>query len=231
MGASQGIGMTKEWSNWLRSAACDFNIEVDEKTLRLLGGFVEELLSANQTTNLTAITDPEEIAESLILDSIIPGKYLFEKKQILDLGTGGGFPGIPLKIVFSELNLTLIDARRKKINFLKYVIRQLGLEDIVARQIRAEELAGQGARFDVVITRAVSSLDALIKMALPLLKKDGVFIAMKGSHYQAEIDALKQETLIKSGREKYAVRQLAIDVETYRLPVLGILRALIFVRV
>ncbi len=196
----------------------------------LLGSFVKELLSANQTTNLTAITDPEEIAESLILDSIIPGKYLFDKKQILDLGTGAGFPGIPLKIVFPELNLTLIDARRKKVNFLKYVIRQLGLEDIAARQIRAEELAGEGGRFDAVITRAVADLAHLIKLAFPLLKKEGVLIAMKGSNYQAEIDALLANSSVSIGKEKYPADKLKIDVETYRLPFSGINRALIFLR-
>ncbi len=222
--------MTKEWGNWLRSAARDFNIEMDEKTLRLLDGFVKELLNANQTTNLTAITDPEEIAESLILDSIIPGKYLFDKKQILDLGTGAGFPGIPLKIVFPELNLTLIDARRKKVNFLKYVIRQLGLEDISARQIRAEELAGEGGRFDAVITRAVADLAHLIQLAFPLLKKEGVLVAMKGSNYQAEIDALLADSSLSIGKEKYPADKLRIEVETYRLPVSKINRAIILVR-
>jgi len=222
--------MTERWSNWLRSAARDFHVEINEEALRLLDRFVEELLNANQATNLTAITDPEEIAESLILDSLVPGKYLFEKKQILDLGTGGGFPGIPLKIVFPELHLTLIDAKRKKINFLKYVIRQLRLENIEARQIRAEDIATQGRNFDAVITRAVADLAHLIQLVSPLLEEEGVLIAMKGSHYQAEIDALRQHSFLAIGREKYPIEEFQIDVETYRLPISGIERALIFVR-
>lgn len=226
----QDIGMTNQWTDWLRSSARDLNVSLNEEKIRLLDEFIRELSSANQTVNLTGITSPLEIAESLILDSIFPGQYLRDKTQVLDLGTGAGFPGIPLKIVYPDFLMTLIDAKRKKINFLKYMIRQLGLEGISARQIRAEELAGQGGRFDVVITRAVSSLDALIQMGLPLLKKDGVFVAMKGSNYQAEIDGLKQMTFINVSGEKCFINQLTIDIETYRLPVSGILRALIFVR-
>ena len=222
--------MTKEWSNWLCSAARDFHFEINEERLRLLEGFVEELLNANQATNLTAITDPEEIAENLILDSIIPGKYLLGKTRILDLGTGAGFPGIPLKIVFPELNLTLIDAKRKKVNFLKYVIRQLRLENIEAQQIRAEDLAIQGRRFDAVITRAVADLAHLIQIVFPLLEEKGALVAMKGSNYQAEIDALRQDSFLAIGKERYPVEKLKIDVETYRLPISGIDRGLIFVR-
>ena len=222
--------MTKEWSNWLFSAARDFHVEINEEGLRLLDSFVEELLNANQATNLTAITDPEEIAENLILDSIIPGKHLLDKKQILDLGTGAGFPGIPVKICFPELHLTLIDAKRKKVNFLKYVIRQLRLENIEARQIRAEDLAIQGRKFDAAITRAVADLAHLIQLASPLLEEEGALIAMKGSNYQAEIDALRQHSFLAIGREKYPVEKFQIDVETYRLPISGIERALIFVR-
>ena len=223
--------MTEEWSHWLRSAARDFHVEINEEGLHLLDGFVQELLNANQTTNLTAITDPEEIAETLILDSIIPGKYLLGKTRILDLGTGAGFPGIPLKIVFPELNLTLIDAKRKKVNFLKYVIRQLRLENIEAKQVRAEDLIDQGRRFDAVITRAVADLAHLVQLASPLLDEEGVLVAMKGSNYQAEIDAVRQHSFLAIGREKYPVEELKIDVETYRLPLSGIERALIFVRV
>lgn len=204
--------------------------EVNDEKVELLDKFTKELIAANQTVNLTAITDPEEIADKLILDSIFPGQFIPRSSAILDLGTGAGFPGIPLKIAYPDFFVTLIDGKRKKVNFLKYVIRQLRLKDIEARHIRAEELTGQGKRFDVVITRAVSPLDHLIKLALPLLEKDGLFVAMKGSNYQAEIDSLRDDAFIQTDKKKYNTRKLGIEVETYRLPVSGIARALIMVR-
>ena len=222
--------MINQWTNWLRSAARDFNISLNKEKIQLLDIFIGELFNANQTFNLTSITTPLEIAENLVLDSIFPGKFFLNKKHILDLGTGAGFPGIPLKIAHPDFAMTLIDGKRKKINFLKYVIRQLELVNIEAKHIRAEELAGQGTRFDVVITRAVSDLGVLIKLAFPLLEKDGVFIAMKGSNYQAEIDTLKKKSVINIGKEKFPVNQLKIDVEPYRLPISGIDRAVIKVR-
>ncbi len=220
-----------QWFECVRPGAGELGIALDEGKVALLETYVKELLDASQGLNLTRLTEPLEIAESLILDSIFPGKFLPEAKPVLDLGTGAGLPGIPLKIAYPALSMTLIDGRRKKINFLKHVIRQLGLKDTKARHIRAEDLAEQGARFGIVITRAVSSLKDLIKLALPLLEKEGLFIAMKGSNYQTEIDELRTDAFIHTENNKYNTRKIEIEVERYRLPVSGIDRALIMVRI
>ena len=224
------ITVNRRLQQLLTTASQRVNVELDENKIERLIPFINELLAVNQTVNLTAIVDPEEIIDKLILDSIFPNPFIPPASRILDIGTGAGFPGIPLKIVSRDLRMTLIDGKRKKINFLKYVIRQLSIEGIEARHVRAEALAGEGRRFNVVITRAVASLADLIQLAFPLLEKEGMLIAMKGSNYQTEIEALKENSVIKTGKEIFPVDQLKINVEKYQLPLSGFERALIFIR-
>ncbi len=212
-----------QWrSGWLRGAA-DLGLDLDEKKIRLLETFARELLDANRTVNLTSVDDPLEIAENLMLDSMAPGRFIPKGANILDLGTGAGFPGVPLKIGFPDFDLTLIDGNRKKINFVKYAIRQLKLENITARQVRAEELAREQERFDVVISKAVTAMPQLIRLAMPLLKKGGMLMAMKGRGYQAELDPAKLAEVVDMER-------IRIDIEHYRLPQLNIDRVLVIVR-
>ncbi len=180
------------WNGWLSSGAEELGLELDEQKIALLRRFAEELMEAGKTFNLTGITDPFEMAVKLMLDSIYPGKFIPDDARVLDLGTGAGFPGVPLKIARPELSMNLIDSRRKRINFLKYAIARLGLTGIRAEQIRAEDLAKrEGQQYDTVVCRAVSSLAELAGLAAPLLKKNGRLVAMKGDMYKAmaEVEA------------------------------------------
>ena len=220
----------EQWQQHLRRGAGKLDIVLDDRHVDLLEAFVRELLAANERLNLTRIVDPEEMADKLLLDSVYPGRFLEGEGKVLDLGTGGGFPGIPLKIERPEMELTLIDGKRKKINFVKYVIRQLGLEGIEARQVRAEELVGEGKRFGCVITRAVASLADLVGMAFPVLEKGGVVAAMKGARYQEEIERFRKTGKIACGGGMVDPGALDIRVERYQLPLSGLERALVLIR-
>ncbi len=220
------------WKKNLETRAGSIGINLDNHLIDQIAIFASELIDSNKKVNLTAITDAEEIAEKHILDSLIPSKYIPANASVIDLGTGGGFPGIPLKIFMPSLSFSLVDSSRKKINFLKYVIRILNLQTIFAYQFRVEELsihpdfAGQ---FDVVISRAFTSLERFLVLAAPLIKPEGFIIAMKGKEVQKELDALDAA---KTGINVYKIndRKFKLQVEKYRLPVSGDDRSLVIAR-
>lgn len=157
--------------------------------------YLQLLLKWNKTYNLTAITDPAEIKIKHFEDSLAPIPFLpchaeasAKAGRLLDIGTGAGFPGIPLKIARPDLHIVLLDAQRKKIAFCQAVIRELGLTEIEAYQGRAEDLkrVEKWGKFDVVISRATFSLQDFLKMALPFSKPSGLAIAMKSRNWEKE---------------------------------------------
>jgi 16S rRNA (guanine527-N7)-methyltransferase len=222
-----------EWRMKLVALCEESNLSMDNHTIELFGVFAEELLACNSKLNLTTITDPMEFSEKHILDSLIPARYIDSWASVLDIGTGGGFPGIPLKIYMPSLKVTLIDKSRKKVNFLKYVIRRLELNQILALQKNAEKLIFDKSvikTFDVVISRAFTSLDTLISLALPVLKKNGLAIAMRGE--PPESDIIQKSFINNNGIHVYCVdnNYLQIDIHPYRLPSLDKERYLILIR-
>jgi len=173
--------------------------------------------------NLTRITDPEEVAVKHFIDSIAPAAMIDSGSRVLDIGSGGGFPGIPLKIFNPTISVALIDASRKKVSFLKHIIRKLKLQNICALHVRAEDLVRKSTfahKFDIVICRALADLDTLIDMALPLLASGGTMMALKGKYRQNEIDDLFH-TFKKDG--------LVLNIKRYMLPYLKSERTLIMI--
>ncbi|MEG1345156.1 MAG: 16S rRNA (guanine(527)-N(7))-methyltransferase RsmG, partial [Acidaminococcaceae bacterium] len=155
--------------------------------------YYELLIETNKVMNLTAITEPEEVAVKHIIDSLLAyDEQVFPGKLLADIGTGAGFPGLPLKIYCPQLRVVLIDSLAKRLRFLEQVISELGLEGITCVHLRAEE-AGQNKnhreKYDLVTARAVARLAVLAEYCLPLVKKGGYFIALKGSKYEQEIVA------------------------------------------
>jgi 16S rRNA (guanine527-N7)-methyltransferase len=159
------------------------------------------LLEWNKKFNLTAITDEEQIYKKHFEDSLTALHYIEETdKTIIDVGTGAGFPGVPILIERPDLKLTLIDARRKKIEFLRALIDELGFPDVEIIHGRAEEQKRLFNKFDVCVARAVANLKESLKICIPLIKPGGKFIALKGAKAEAEIkDA---ETTLKKLRSK-----------------------------
>jgi 16S rRNA (guanine527-N7)-methyltransferase len=221
-----------QWHNLLNSTASLIDIDLDSQSIDQIANYVSELLGANTKVNLTSITNMEEVAEKHILDSLIPAKFLPVNASVLDLGTGGGFPGIPLKIFMPSLSVSLVDSSRKKINFLKYVTRVLNLKNISAHQYRVEELSSHPdfvGQFDVVISRAFTSLEKFLELSVPFIKPEGRIIAMKGKEVQKEIDAL---TSAEIGEDIYIIsdNKFELHIEKYRLPVSGDERSLVIAR-
>jgi 16S rRNA (guanine527-N7)-methyltransferase len=224
---------TNEWSNFLINQAKSIEIDLDHTQNRLFSIHAIELVKWTQKINITTITDPIEVASNHFLDSLVPAQFIPPEAAMLDIGSGGGFPGIPLKVILPKLSITLIDASRKKTSFLKHLIRTLKLDNIEALHIRAEDLAIHPSyinRFDVIISRALSSLDAFVRLALPLLAHGGVIIALKGEVDKTELDDLRDNVLEKMNAGGSFDRQFAISLKRYSLPMLNSERSIITIR-
>ncbi len=158
-----------------------------------LAEFAAAVLETNRVMNLTAITDPADFAALHLLDSAaLLTMEDFRGKRVVDVGTGAGFPGVPLRILEPDFDLTLLDSLGKRIEFLRWTCDQLGLERVEAVHARAEEFAADHReRYDVAVSRAVAALNVLCELALPLVKVGGRFLAMKSVDSDAEIDAAR----------------------------------------
>jgi len=224
---------TNDWSNFLINQAKTIEIDLDHTQNRLFSIHAIELIKWTQKINITTITDPIEVASNHFLDSLVPAQFIPPEATLLDIGSGGGFPGIPLKVILPQLSVTLIDASRKKTSFLKHVVRTLKLDNIEALHLRAEELAIQPSymnRFDVIISRALTSLGAFVRLALPLLADGGVIIALKGEVDKADLDNLRDNVLGKMKSGGSLDRQFTISLKRYSLPMLDTERSIITVR-
>lgn len=215
-----------EWNHLITQGAKAFDMHLGQKEADQFAFHALELLKWNCKMNLTAITDPLDVAVKHFLDSVAPASLIPSGASLLDIGSGGGFPGIPLKITRPSVSVTLIDSSRKKVSFQKHIIRSLGLQDIEAMHIRAEDLArdpGYANAFDVIVCRALSALDSFVRMASPLLAKGGVMIALKGRLSRAEIESARSHIseVLKTSK--------ILTVKRYVLPYLESERSIVCV--
>lgn len=169
------------------------SLGLDTGAIPQLTEFARRLLDKNKVMNLTAITEPEDVAKLHLLDSA----YMLtaadcRDKSIVDVGTGAGFPGMPMGILEPTARLTLLDSLGKRIDFLQETAAALGLTNITCVHARAEEFAaGHRESFDLAVSRAVAALPMLCELAMPLVKADGLFLAMKSVDSDGEIDSAR----------------------------------------
>lgn len=197
------------------------HIELSEKQMEQFLQYYDMLVEKNKVMNLTAITEFDEVVEKHFLDSVSLTKKidLHQPLKVLDLGTGAGFPGIPLKIVFPELEITLMDSLNKRVLFLQDVISSLQLQDIEAVHGRAEEAARNKKYregFDLCVSRAVANISTLSEYCLPFVKIGGSFISYKSSTIEDELEDGKKGIAILGGKVKDVYKFTLPDSELQR---------------
>lgn len=212
--------MNQKAKELLQSGAAELGISLSAEQAASLDAFAEELKKWNKKINLTAITDDQDIAVKHLVDSLSLLKVVHGPGRLLDIGSGGGFPCIPVKIVAQELDMVSVDAVVKKISFQKQAARLLKLENFQAVHVRAETLATDYPEyFDWVVSRAFSDIPSFVEMALPVLKPEGRIVAMKGKNAAEEV-AAAEDALTRLG-----VR--VERVENFNLPSSGDARSLV----
>ena len=167
----------------------EFLPEVSDKMIDDLLKFSALLLEKNKVMNLTAVTEPTEVVTRHFLDCAALAPHMPQGGRVLDVGTGAGFPGMPLAILCPETEFVLLDALRKRIDFLNEVIETLGLTNVTAVHARAEDFAKDSrASFDMAVSRAVADLRTLSELAVPMVKVGGAFLAMKAEDCTEEVE-------------------------------------------
>ncbi len=191
----------------------NLNIELTDKQLDQFQQFYELLIEKNKVMNLTGITEYDEVVEKHFIDSIAIASITNLKGRIIDIGTGAGFPGIPLKIVYPEIEFVLLDSLNKRIKFIDEVIEKLELEKITTIHGRAEDFANKTEyreEFDFCVSRAVANLATLSEYTLPFVKVKGEFISYKSGEIDEELSKSKNAIKILGGEIK--------SVDKFELP-------------
>lgn len=220
------MNMNKEdFLNDLIEKSNKIDVVIDRKYADKFYNYMHLLLQWNQKINLTAITDEKEIIIKHFIDSLTINKYIKDSRNILDIGTGAGFPGIPLKISNDSKEFLLVDSLNKRIQFLNDVCNKLNLHNIKCLHSRAEELAKNNKyreKYDAVISRAVARLNVLLEYMLPFVNIGGVCICMKGPNVTDELKEAEKAVNVLGGKIE--------KVETFLLPDTDMERNIIIIK-
>lgn len=201
------------------------NLVLNDKQINDFYIYMSELLEWNNNINLTAITEENEVIQKHFIDSLTILKYINDDDKIIDVGTGAGFPGIPLKISNERLDITLLDSLNKRILFLDNVIKKLSLNNIKAIHSRVEDAGCNSLyreKFDIATSRAVAQLNVLLEYLLPLVKVGGKCICMKGGNVDEELSNSTRALEVLGGKIE--------KIESFELPNSNIKRNIIIVK-
>ena len=216
--------MKNEFLNKMEKLSNKINEVFNEKQIEKFFNYMNLLLEWNEKINLTAIVEEDDIILKHFIDSITINKYLKNDNKIIDVGTGAGFPGIPISIINEEKQITLLDSLNKRVIFLQDVIDKINLKNVNAIHSRAEDFGKNKdyrEKYDVAVSRAVASLNILLEYMLPLVKVGGKCICMKGSNIEEELE-----------NSKFAIKELGgrlIKKEEFLLPDSDIKRNIIII--
>ena len=211
----------KDFCHYLKKGADLLGLNLSPDQTGLLAAHARELQLWNAKMNLTAITDIRLVAYKHFLDALAAARFLDRCARIMDIGSGAGFPAVPMKVIYPDLNITMVDAVRKKVSFLNHVVRTLKLDNISAVHARVEDLAkdpGHFQMYDAVTARGFADLGKLAKLAGPLLAPGGRIYALKGAHALEEITPELK-------------KQFHITYETYSLPFVDAQRFVVILEV
>lgn len=216
--------MQKQENDLLRSCALDYGVPLTTSQIDLINIYLHELWEWNKKINLTGLTSPERILKELLIDSLIPSPYLPEEGDLLDVGSGAGFPAIPLKILNHGLRMHLMEPRSKRVSFLKQVIRITNVYDIEVIKGRIEKdgtlLRSEG--YNIITARALADLPQTLTWCAPHLKPGGMILTFKGSQV---------EKVLKEGSDVIHEHELVLDKTVpYRLPGKDSIRHLLIFR-
>lgn len=217
----------KERTDFIKEKIQELGFSVDERQAEQFDLYYQILIQWNSFMNLTAITDFEEVVRKHFVDSLSIIQVINPKDvdNLIDIGTGAGFPGIPLKIMYPHLKVTLLDSLKKRIDFLQEVVGQLKLEGIEAIHGRAEDYAKKGKKreqYDLCVSRAVANLSTLSEYCLPYVKIGGAFIPYKSGEVEKELEKAKSAVFLLGGKTEAS--------KTFKLPGTDIGRSLLYIR-
>ena len=214
----------EEFNKEMNENLKELDIELSEKQLKQFYDYMNILIEWNKVMNLTNITEPSEIIQKHFIDSLTVLKHIKEDDSIIDVGTGAGFPGIPIKIVYPKTKVTLLDSLNKRVKFLNEVISELELKDIKTIHGRAEEIAHDGnyrEKYNIAIARAVASLNVLSEYLSPFVRIGGYAIGMKGTKGKEEAIEAKNAIKILGGE--------ITNIEEFKLPQTDMYRTIIII--
>lgn len=195
-----------------------YNIYLSQGQLQQFELYYALLIEWNQKFNLTAITEEHEVITKHFLDSVLPHKRLPQNAAVIDVGSGAGFPGIPLKIIRPDIKLTMLDSLLKRVGFLNHAVSELKLSNSVAIHSRAEDFALAGGRecFDVCVSRAVARLATLSEICLPFVKVGGMFIPSKSSEVGLELKECEKAVAVLGGKIEGLDEFNIAEINAYR---------------